>query len=378
MPKTGARALVFLCSWLSFLDTMRGLIRHDLLQPDGRRLYLYGDYEPAPSGYTAPRLADGAYERRWNPLRREWVLVAAARQGRTFLPDATDCALCPSRPGQSSEIPASRYRLAVFENRFPAMRPGVCEVVVYTEAHEGSMATLGPERMNEVVEVWTDRYRELAARSDVDYVLTFENRGEAVGATLHHPHGQIYGYPFIPPVAATELQAVRAHARAGKGCLQCLLIATERSEGTRVLFDVGGVVAYVAAYARWPYEVHIAPRMHYGALPELPGRARSVLGWSLSRITAAYDRLFDRPMPYMMVIHQGPTDGKSHDESHLRVEFYPVMRGPGRLKYLAAGENGAGTFVSDGLPEVKASELRALLEIRRGRSRSRPRSPRSG
>jgi UDPglucose--hexose-1-phosphate uridylyltransferase len=350
---------------------MRGLIRRELRQPDGRRLYLYGDHDPALAGYVAPRLAAGEYQRRWNPLRREWILVAVARQDRTFLADAADCPLCPSRPGHSTEIPASRYQLAVFENRFPAMPGfpfrargggqggGTCEVVVYTEQHVGSMATLGKARIRELIDVWTDRYRELAARPDVQYVLIFENRGEAVGVTLHHPHGQIYAYPFIPPIAKTELQAGRAFARAGKGCLQCSLIASERSDGSRMLFDVGGVAAYVPSYARWPYEVHLAPRTHYGALPDLPARSRLALAEALSRITSAYDRLFDQPLPYMMVIHQRPTDRKIHPSAHLRVEFYPVMRGPGRLKYLAAGENGAGTFVSDSLPEEKASQLRA-------------------
>jgi UDPglucose--hexose-1-phosphate uridylyltransferase len=341
--------------------TMTRLLRTDLRQPDGRRLYLYGDHEAAPQGYLAPRQAEGEYQRRWNPLRREWVLVAAARQGRTVLPDAAACPLCPSRTSHSTEIPATRYHLAVFENRFPAMRPGACEVVVYTEQHDGSMATLGEARLSEIVEVWSDRYRDLGSRPEIDYVFIFENRGEAVGVTLDHPHGQIYGYPFIPPVAMAELQAGRAHARAGKGCLQCSLVAAERSEGTRMLFEVGGFAAYVPSDARWPYEVHVAPRTHYGALPDLEARSRSALAVALSRITSAYDRLFDRPLPYMMVIHQRPTDRKTHPGAHLRVEFYPVMRGPGRLKYLAAGENGAGTFVSDSLPEEKASELRALL-----------------
>ena len=347
------------------------LTRTELRQPDGRRLYLYGQYEPAPPGYVAPRQADGTYERRWNPLRREWVLVAVGRQGRTFLPDAANCPLCASRPGHSTEVSASRFQLAVFENRFPAMPSfpcpargggqggGTCEVVVYSDQHDGSMATLGEARIRELVEVWSDRYRELAARPDVRYILIFENRGEAVGVTLHHPHGQIYGYPFIPPVAKTELQAGQAFARDGKGCLQCSLITTERSDGSRMLFDVGGVAAYVPSYARWPYEVHLAPRAHYGALPDLPARSRTALAAALSRVTSAYDRLFDQPLPYMMVIHQRPTDGKIHPSAHLRVEFYPVMWGPGRLKYLAAGENGAGTFVSDSLPEEKASQLRA-------------------
>jgi len=116
-------------------------IRTDIVQPDGRHVHLYGDFAPAPAGYQAPAMPNGAYERRWNPLRREWVLVAASRQARTFLPERADCPLCPSRPGHSTEIPAAAYEAAVFENRFPAMVPwppagGTCEVVVYTDVHD--------------------------------------------------------------------------------------------------------------------------------------------------------------------------------------------------------------------------------------------------
>ena len=338
------------------------LARTSIQQPDGRAVYLYGQHSAAPAGYCAPERSSGAYQRRWNPLRQEWVLVAAGRQGRTFLPARGDCPLCPSSDGHSSEIPAASFDLAAFENRFPAMDSGgVCEVIVYTDRHEASFGSLEQCRLHQLVEVWTDRYQELASRPDVDYVYIFENRGEAVGVTLHHPHGQIYGYPFIPPVAETELRAGRAHARAAKACLQCQLVRSEVEAQERVLFAEHGFAAYVPSYARWPYEVHVAPVDHVGALPELSASDRAMFGEALQRIARAYDRLFDLPMPYMMLMHQRPTDGQAHEEAHLHVEFYPVLRMPGRLKYLAAGESGAGTFVSDGLPEEKAAELRELI-----------------
>lgn len=338
---------------------MARLLRTELPHPDGRRVYLYGGFDKAPAEYRSLALAGGDYQRRWNPLRREWVLVAAARQGP--IPDAAECPLCRSRPGHSTEIPASRFKLAVFENRFPAMRPGVCEVVVYTDRHDGSLASLDETAMRDLVDVWTDRYRELGARPEIDYVFIFENRGEAVGVTLHHPHGQIYAYPFIPPVAKTELDAGRAYARAGKGCLQCSLIAAERSDRSRVVLQTPGMVAYVPSYARWPYDVHVAPIRHRGALPELSRAERRELGDALQRIAQAYDRLFDRPMPYVMAMHQRPTDGRPRPEAHLHVEFYPLQRSVDRLKFLAGGECGAGTFVSDGLPEEMASELSRVL-----------------
>lgn len=340
---------------------MPRLLRTERRQPDGRRLYLYGDHGPAPQNYAAPRRAEGTYDRRRSPLRREWVLVAAARQDRTFLPEADACPLCPSRPGRSTEIPASRFQLAVFENRFPAMRPGACEVVVYTDRHEGSLASLDESATRYLVDVWADRYRELGSRPEIDYVFIFENRGEAAGVTLHHPHGQIYGYSFIPPVAKTELDAGRAYVRAGKGCLHCSLVAAERAERSRLLLRTSGMVAYVPSFARWPYEVHVAPIRHRGALPELSRGERRDLGETLHRIAQAYDRLFDRPMPYVMAMHQRPTDGRPHPEAHLHVEFYPLQRAVDRLKFMAGGECGAGTFVSDSLPEEMASELSRVL-----------------
>jgi UDPglucose--hexose-1-phosphate uridylyltransferase len=344
-------------------------------QPDGRTVHLYGAFARAPSGYQPPALGAGAYQLRWNPLRQEWVLVAAARQGRTYLPERSACPLCPSKPRFSSEIPAARFEVAVFDNRFPAMRAqagvparrhhtagsrplpsaGACEVVVYTQQHQGAFGTLPRARAHQLAEVWTDRYRELGARPDVDYVLIFENRGEEVGVTLHHPHGQIYGYPFIPPVAGVELGRDRR-------CRLCRIIAAEAQDQERVLFAAQGTIAYVPAFARWPYEVHVATIVHRAALPDLRPVDRRALADALQRVAAAYDRLFDAPMPYMMVMHQRPTDGGSWPQAHLHVEFYPLWRDRGKLKYLAGSEAGAGVFINDTLAEERAAALRAVLK----------------
>lgn len=308
----------------------------------------------------APAMPAGVYQRRWNPLRREWVLVAASRQGRTFLPQREDCPLCPSRPGHSSEIPASRFEAAVFDNRFPAMVParpagGKCEVVVYTDEHEGSFATLPEPRLAQLGEVWADRYQTLVETPGVRYVLIFENRGEQVGVTLTHPHGQIYAYPFMPPVARGELGS-----RSG-GCLQCRLIQDELDDRRRILITGGGIVAYVPAYARWPYEVHLAPRTHRAALPALSDGQRLSLLKAMQAIARAYDRLFQLPMPYMMVMHQAPA-GKVPEQAHLHVEFYPTLRDRAKLKFLAGSESGAGVFINDTLAEESAEHLRGLLE----------------
>ena len=331
--------------------------RTDIVQPDGRHVHLYGEFSPAPPDYQAPAAPGGVHQRRWNPLRREWVLVAASRQTRTFLPERAECPLCPSSPGHSSEIPASHFDAAVFENRFPAMvdapgSGGVCEVVVYTEEHEGSFATLKDGQLERLAEVWTDRYRELSARRGIRYVFIFENRGEQVGVTLHHPHGQIYAYPFVPPVPATELR------RQTKGCLQCQLIQEELTGRRRMLIEEAGLVAYVPGYARWPYEVHVATRQHRAALTDLPATDRLAFLRAMQRVTRAYERLFDVPMPYMMAMHQAPPARKA-PQAHLHVEFYPILRDKGKLKYLAGSESGAGVFINDTLAEESAERLRA-------------------
>lgn len=339
------------------------LMRTPLALPDGRWAILYGRHRPVTHDYGSGDGVNGEYARRWNPLRREWVLIAAARQDRTLLPEVAACPLCPSRPGYFSEIPATEFQLAVFENRFPAMKPraGSCEVVVYTQEHSGSLAGLDDQRIGQLVDVWADRYVELGSRKEIAYVFIFENRGEPTGVTLHHPHGQIYAFPFVPPVPQAELRASRAHLRRHGECLHCSLIAAERKAPERLLFQGDGIAAYVPAYARWPFEVHVAPIAHHAALTDLSQKRRTALGFALRRVARGYDRLFNVPMPYMMVMHQRPTDGRAHPEAHLHVEFYPVLRSPGRLKFVAGGECGAGTFVSDGLPEEKAADLRRVI-----------------
>jgi len=220
-------------------------------------------------------------ELRWNPLLEEWVTVAPLRQDRTYHPPAEHCPLCPTRPGQAeTEIPEPDYYIAVFENRFPSYtgEQGRCEVVCYTPDHDSSLGAQSVDHIRDLIEVWRDRTSELSRLPNVKYVYVFENRGEEIGVTLSHPHGQIYAYPFIPPVAEAELRAGRAHFRRHGHCLQCSLVAAERQAAERLLFADDGFAAYVPRYARWPYEVHVAPTAHRGALPDLPAGSRAAAG----------------------------------------------------------------------------------------------------
>jgi UDPglucose--hexose-1-phosphate uridylyltransferase len=314
-------------------------------------------------------------EERFNELRGEEVVYAIHRQDRTFLPTRKHCPLCPTRPdgraGADTEIPVPAFEIAVFDNRFPAFQAprGAAEVVVYTDDHDASFGTLAPERAEALMWVWRHRYEELGARADVQYVFIFENRGVEVGVTLHHPHGQIYGYPFVPPVPMRELAA---DARLG-GCAPCSLLAGELEDGRRVLHQNEAVVAYVPRAARWPYEAHVTMREHRASLLECDPQELRMLAGALQALVRGYDALFDRPFPYVMAIHQAPTTTRADGDppalpagaaaagGHLHVEFYPPLRTAEKLKYPAGSEQGAGTFISDVLPEESAAELREAI-----------------
>lgn len=305
-------------------------------------------------------------ELRFEELRGEEVAYAIQRQDRTFLPARDHCPLDPTRlGGPQTEIPFPAFEIAVFDNRFPAFQApgGAAEVVVYTDDHDASFAALEPERAEALMWVWRHRYMELGARADVDYVFIFENRGVEVGVTLHHPHGQIYGYPFLPPVPRAELAA---DERLG-GCAPCELLRRELRDGRRVLLENDGVVIYVPYAARWAYEAHVVMRRHRASLLECDPAELRQLAEGLQALTRGYDALFDRPFPYVMAVHQAPTVAASRPaahaagQGHLHVEFYPPLRTAEKLKYLAGSEQGAGTFISDTLPEESAAKLREAI-----------------
>jgi len=319
-------------------------------------------------------------ELRWHPFLEQWVITATHRQDRTMLPPPDFCPLCPTLPGGfPTEVPAPSYDIVVFENKFPSLRAdppepavaatsvspveparGICEVVLYSPNHQDSLAAMPLDRIHHLARVWKDRYLELGARDFVRYVFVFENRGEAVGVTLHHPHGQIYAFPFIPPVAEKELAASRRfHAQHGR-CLQCASLADEIKDGRRIVLEGERYVAYVPFHARWPYEVTLAPREHQVSMAEWSEADMEDLSAVLKGLLQKYDALFAKPFPYMMVVHQAPTDGEDHRYAHLRFEFYTPHRAANRLKFLAGVESGAGTFINDKLAEESAAELRRV------------------
>ena len=319
-------------------------------------------------------------ELRWHPLLSQWVITATHRQDRTFLPPEDYCPLCPTRPGGfPTEVPAETYDIVVFENKFPSLQlkppepavsgddvspvlraRGVCEVVLYSPDHHASLPTMPLRRVANLVRVWRDRTRVLGEKSEIEYVFVFENRGEAVGVTLHHPHGQIYAFPFVPPIVAKELEASRAHHLKYGRCLFCDALRGELADGRRVVLEGERFVAFVPFFARYPYEVYLAPRAHQGTMSEWSEADVEDLAVVLKGLLLKYDALFDKPFPYIMVCHQAPVDGAPHPEFHLHFEFYPPLRTANKLKYLAGCEAGAGNFIMDKLPEESAAELRRV------------------
>lgn len=300
-------------------------------------------------------------ELRWNPLLEEWVTVAPSRQDRTYHPPADHCPLCPTRPGKpETEIPEPDYYIVVFENKFPSYTgdQGRAEVVCYTPDHDSSLGAQSIDHIRDLIAVWRDRTDELGRLPNVKYVFVFENRGEEIGVTLSHPHGQIYAYPFIPPVLERELAAQRRYMRKTGRCLYCDVIA-EESDGLHTVLRDERWIAFVPPFARWPYEVHLAPTAHRGGLSDLDPEDDLSFATNLKGLLQKYDRLFDKPLPYVMAMHQKPP-GRANRHHHFHVEFYPPNRTRDKLKYLAGSELGAGAFVVDARAEDTAAELRAL------------------
>jgi UDPglucose--hexose-1-phosphate uridylyltransferase len=295
---------------------------------------------------------------RWDALAGEWVVIAAARQDRTFLPPAEACPLDPSAPGRPTEIPADSYDVVVFENRFPSLREplGRCEVICFTSAHDASFAQLSPLRVRTVFEAWADRSFALASLPGIRQVYCFENRGEEIGVTLHHPHGQIYAFPFVAP----RLERMTAAAlRYSGGNLFEDLVSSELSSGARVVAVNSHWVAFVPEAARWPFEVRIFPLARVPDLPSVGFAAREAFGPLYLDVLRRFDGLFGRAAPYIAAWHQAPLlDGAARAAFGAHLQVLSVRRAADKLKYLAGTESGTGVWINDIVPEQAAQRLR--------------------
>lgn len=382
---------------------------------DGRDLFYFDDSSEYVSGEKtrrtddprplvdrfAPIVEDGierAVTAPWmrrDPLTGEWIPMATHRMNRTFLPPADANPFAPARPGatyQDGEIPDTDYDVVVFENRFPSlmavpgqepvteyvdgepiwpMRPaaGRCEVICFGPNLEENLVDMGPTRMRTVIEAWADRTSELEKLPGIKQVFCFENHGKEIGVTLHHPHGQIYAYPYITPRTAQMMVQAREHReKTGRNLLRDILDAELRSN-RRVIDETDHWAVYVPAAARWPVEIHVAPRRDVGALYELTEEERDDLAKVYLRVLAAGDRFFvdedasgnpvSIPLPYIAAWHQAPV-GEHRDDLRLHLQLFSILRSPGKLKYLAGSESGMGAWISDTTPEKIADRLREV------------------
>jgi UDPglucose--hexose-1-phosphate uridylyltransferase len=237
---------------------------------------------------------------------------------------------------------------------------GICDVVLYHPDHNRTMADLTVAHIEKIVRLWVKRFHELAALKRIRYVFIFENKGQVIGVTISHPHGQIYAFPFVPPKIEQELRSSEEHYQTYVRCLYCDVVREEINDGRRIVFDNNSFIAFVPFFARFPFEVHIVSKRHFETMQKITESEIVDLAPMLKTLAMKYDGLFGFSLPYMMVIHPAPVNDRAFPHYHFHIEFYPPHRSADKLKYLAGCETGAGTFINDTAAEEKADELRKV------------------
>jgi UDPglucose--hexose-1-phosphate uridylyltransferase len=277
-----------------------------------------------------------------------------ARYASTFVFDNDHPCVGADAPG-AVDVPPPPYRAS------PAV--GAARVICFSPRHDLTLAEMPPAAIAEVVDVWRLQTRQLGARPEVRQVLCFENKGEIVGVSNPHPHGQIYATSFVWKTFETEHAASARHLReTGRG-LMADIIRAEQQDGRRVLYETDQVIAFVPYFARYAYEVYVVPKRRVAHVHDLTDAEVASLSDALSAVTIRFDNLWRMSFPYVQVLHQAPTDGGDHHAFHFFIAFHPPLRQPHLLKYLAGPEIGGGNFVSDTSPEAKAAELRAQASV---------------
>jgi UDPglucose--hexose-1-phosphate uridylyltransferase len=352
---------------------------------DGRDLLFFAlpGHTPAPvtDRRTLPAREHHQSQLRFDRQTGQWVTIAVHRQDRTYKPPADSCPLCPDPTGLVSEVPAPDYDVVVFENRFPsfdgagdaafhlpspdgddfvsAPGHGRCEVICFSSNHVASFADLEPPQARLVVDAWRHRTADLMARPGIEQVFCFENRGEEIGVTLTHPHGQIYGYPFLAPRAAEMLRQAGAHRSRHGSNLFADLLERELVDGGRIITRSDLFTAFVPFAARWPVEVHIYPNRFVHNLVDFDDAELDEFAQIYLDVLARFDRMYSAPLPYMSALHQY-TDSDAQRDGYFHVELMSIRRTATKLKYLAASESGMDAFLSDVTPESVAQHLRDL------------------
>ena len=334
------------------------------------------------------------WEQRWHPLREEWVIVAAHRNDRPWHGErapaaasrppayAEDCYLCPGNSRVGGARNPQYTSVFVFDNDHPCVGPsapqsltaplgiyrnspasGVARVVCYTPLHNVTLAELEVGAVGALLRAWREQYVELGARPEVRHVLIFENKGDVVGVSNPHPHGQIYATNFVFKTIETEVAASRRHYAAHGRVLFQDIIRSELDDGRRILTENASALAFLPYFARYAYECYVAPRHTHASLATMSDQELGDLAAALKWLLVRYDNLWQMSFPYVLTLHQAPTDGGDYRGFHFHIECHPPLRKPNLLKYLAGPEVGGGNFLSDTLPEAKAAELRQLPAV---------------
>jgi UDPglucose--hexose-1-phosphate uridylyltransferase len=295
------------------------------------------------------------------------------------------CYLCPGNSRVSGARNADYTGTFVFDNDHPCVGPdapdvsappapyqarratGVARVVCFSPRHDLTLAEMPAAAIGEVVEVWRRETRDLGARPEVEHVLCFENKGEVVGVSNPHPHGQIYATNFVFRTVEVEMAAsIRHRAQTGRGLFDDVIRA-EQQDGRRILFEDERVIAFVPYFARYAYEVYVAPKRRVPHVFALDDGEASSLAAALKDVTVRFDNLWRASFPYVQALHQAPAKAGvgpgGLDAFHFFISFHPPLRRPSLLKYLAGPEIGGGNFLADTSPEEKAAELRALPAV---------------
>jgi UDPglucose--hexose-1-phosphate uridylyltransferase len=361
---------------------MSSIIKREYRLADGRELIYFDDADSTLSPHRAPdaRHLDprpATASMRQDPLTGEWISIAAARQNRVFLPPADQDPLAPASATNPSEIP-DVYDVAVFENRSPSFGPefaapfetaaltriglgrslpaiGRCEVVSFSPEHEGAFGSVSKSRARTVIEALADRTEVLSALPGIQQVFPFENRGEAIGVTLQHPHGQVYAYPYITPRTTRLLDSV---ARFGPGLFASILEFESASE--RVVLRGEHWTAFVPFAARWPIELHMLPHRQVPDVAATSNEERAELASLYLRLLRSIDELYDTPTPYIAAWHQAPVNA-GRDDIRLMLQITSPRRAEHKLKYLAGSEAAMGAWIGDVTPEQTAGFVRDAL-----------------
>lgn len=319
-------------------------------------------------------------ELRWNPLLKTWTMVASNRQGRPNMPKDW----CPFCPG-SGKVPEN-YEVLVYNNDFPALTQtpdspdletsglyevaenyGRCEVILYSSEHNKTLPELSIDHIVKIVELWSDRFEEISKDKKIKYIFEFENRGEEVGVTMPHPHGQLYGYPFVPLKLKVELDSAKEYHEKTGECMICDMNKEEERFQKRIVCQNDSFIAYLPFFTDYPYGVFIVSKSHKGNFTVFDTKERRDLAIILKEVTGTLDKLFGKPFPYMMCIHQTPVNSEEYANAeeyyHFHIEFYPPLRDANRMKFYASSEMGAWAAcnplsIEDTIEELKIANAK--------------------